>query len=132
MPLRWWRADTHRIKKKIKLKGRDEVILRPFLNHMDKLIKDSPESGEEMLSEAFIKVEETIKSFHELLESLNRESHSTRMPEEDLKARLVAAMALRDSATIYLDWGWHYLSRLYDVPNPHNPEEDFSEEEFFS
>lgn len=97
----------------------------------NKILKDIPESGEELLSEAFLKVEETIKSFHELLDSLNRESLSSSLSEDDKKSRLVAAVALRDSATIYLDWGWHYLSRLYDVPNPHNPEENAAEEDFF-
>ncbi|MCL5285329.1 MAG: hypothetical protein M1313_06215 [Nitrospirae bacterium] len=76
------------------------------------------------MAEAFQKVEESIKSFHALLDTVNQEVSDASLPEEDRKSRLVASQALRDSATIYLDWGWHYLSRLYAVPNPHNQEEE--------
>ncbi len=78
---------------------------------------------ESSLADAFIRVEESIKSFHALLDSVNQNASSLPLSEEDLKSRFVASQALRDSASIYLDWGWHYLSRLYDAPNPHNPED---------
>ena len=71
------------------------------------------------LSEAFTRVEATIKEFHALLDGANSIAESPHLSPEERKGRLVASQALRDSATIYLDWGWHYLSRLYDLPNPH-------------
>lgn len=78
----------------------------------------------ESLSEAFIQVEMSIKAFHALLEDQNQNDLHSSIPDEDKKSRLVAAVALRDSASIYMDWGWHYLRSLYDVPNPHDPEDD--------
>ena len=80
------------------------------------------------LSNAFMRVEATIKEFHALLDAANSLSGSPDLSTEDRKNRLVASQALRDSATIYLDWGWHYLSRLYDLPNPHAAD-DFDEED---
>jgi phage terminase large subunit-like protein len=85
---------------------------------------DSSRNLEFELAEAFQKVEESVKAFHALLDDQNRKDHFSSLPEEDKKSRLVASAALRDSASIYLDWGWHYLNKLYEVPNPHNPEED--------
>ncbi|MGC8528808.1 MAG: hypothetical protein ACP5OP_01225 [Leptospirillia bacterium] len=82
------------------------------------------------LSDAFMRVEATIKEFHALLDSANSLAGSPHLSPEDRKNRLVASQALRDSATIYLDWGWHYLSRLYELPNPHAAGEgDFDEED---
>ncbi len=92
---------------------------------MDRTLPSPPDDLESALSDAFLKVEETIKSFHALLDQQNRKDHAdTRLSEEERKSRLVSAVALRDSASIYLDWGWHYLNKLYEIPNPHNPEED--------
>jgi hypothetical protein len=82
------------------------------------------ESGEKALSESFLRVEMAIKEFHALLDATNAPDGSGNLSPEDRKARMVATQALRDSATIYLDWGWHYLSRLYDLPNPHAQEFD--------
>ncbi|MDA8027491.1 MAG: hypothetical protein M0Z25_00710 [Nitrospiraceae bacterium] len=90
----------------------------------NEILNEYPDDQDNLLADAFLKVEESIKSFHALLDTINREDPSSSLSEEDRKSRLVASQALRDSATIYLDWGWHYLSRLYEVPNPHNPEED--------
>ena len=93
---------------------------------MDHSYPQSPDGLDDKLSDAFINVENSIKSFHALLDSQNRQDlNDPLLSEEDRKSRLVAAVALRDSATIYLDWGWHYLNKLYEVPNPHNPEEDY-------
>ncbi len=80
------------------------------------------------LSESFLRVEAAIKEFHALLDGANSFAGSPHLSAEDRKNRLVASQALRDSATIYLDWGWHYLGRLYDLPNPHAAE-DFDEED---
>jgi hypothetical protein len=88
------------------------------------LIDEARMSQENALAEAFRQVEESIKSFHALLDTVNQDASSRPLSEEDLKSRFVASQALRDSASIYLDWGWHYLSRLYEVPNPHNPEDE--------
>ena len=71
-----------------------------------------------VLSDAFLRVEAAIKEFHALLDAANSNADVPLSPE-DRKSRFVASQALRDSATIYLDWGWHYLSHLYDLPNPH-------------
>lgn len=90
----------------------------------NEVLNEYPDDQDNLLADAFLRVEESIKSFHALLDTINREDLSVPLSEEDHKSRLVASQALRDSATIYLDWGWHYLSRLYEVPNPHNPEED--------
>jgi hypothetical protein len=83
-----------------------------------------PKGGEKDLSEFFLQVERAIKEFHAELDAANGPEAAKNLSPEDRKARLVATQALRDSATIYLDWGWHYLSRLYDLPNPHAQEFD--------
>ncbi len=103
-----------------------EFLLHPhsFIMKNDLINEDTMSRDNDALSDAFIRVEESIKSFHAILDTVNQDSSSLPLSEEDLKSRFVASQALRDSASIYLDWGWHYLSRLYNVSNPHNPEDD--------
>ena len=104
-------------------------LLLPLIPRASEMTSDKDSSISDLeLSDAFLRVEATIKEFHALLDAANSLSGSPNLSPEDRKNRLVASQALRDSATIYLDWGWHYLSRLYDLPNPHAAD-DFDEED---